>query len=385
MTKRKTTISNNITNLIFNIVVNLASFYLMEKPLFLIWKIKNKRKKFELSCYYPFCYLGLLRDGSSYLCCASWLPYTVGDSKSKPIIKIFNSIQAQRMRIAFYKGDLRFCKTTLCDIVNSKHYKPYTAEYIRSSNLFTEKTKREILGRKLKITNGPSWITDAISTKCNIQCKFCYTRYSENNKCDKDLIDKMKVYIENNAGQLRLLNFCAGGEPFIQQHVKDVMRTVKNNAKIGFDFTSNLNYIDDETKLLLKEINVVQLHASINAAKKETYEKIVKNGNWDHVMQNLDFFINLKEKFHKNMVIRISIVVTAMNYMDIKEFVNLGIGKNLTKIIIYPMIEYASVKYLQITKHELPHIEKMLSDKCFDDNRVEVEPFRDFIKHFKVL
>jgi molybdenum cofactor biosynthesis enzyme MoaA len=358
-------------------------FYSIEKPLFLIWQLKNRKKQFELSCYYPFHYLGTQSSGGCYLCCMTWLPYPIGNLKARSIKRIFNSIKAQRMRIAFYKGNFKYCKLNLCNIVNSKNYKPYTREDILSSNLFTDRTKKEILSRKLKITDGPSYIADGISTKCNIQCNFCYGTYMKNKACDNDMTNKVKEYIKNNTERVRMLEFCTEGEPFIHQHVKEVMKSARNNESIGFYFTSNLTHIDDETKSLLKEINIVKLHGSINAAKKETYDKSIKNGNWENVMKNLDYFIDLKEKRNKNMWIQISIVVTNQNYKDLIDFVRFGIGKNLNEIIIYPMVEYDVVKNLQITDTEIPEIEKMLSDKIFDDSRVEVEPFRDFINSLK--
>jgi MoaA/NifB/PqqE/SkfB family radical SAM enzyme len=357
-----------------------SSFYLVEKPKFLIWRMANRKKDFELPCYYPFYYFGINWDGSCYLCCSTWQPYSVGNLKSKPLREAFNSIQAQKIRLSLYKGDLKYCKTMLCDIVNSKNYKPFSTEYILNSNLLTGTTKKEILKRKLKISDGPSRITDGISNICNIQCRFCYNYGSSDIASDEELIEKMKTYIIDNIRNLRLLNFSASGEPFVQKHVKDIVMAAKKNREVGLYFTTNLNYIDSETKKLLKESNVVQVHASINAANKKSYDKTVDRGNWENVMKNLDFFIDLRERQNKNMWIQISMVVTNFNYADIRDFAKLGLEKNLNKVIIYPMVEHEKNRHIQIGKNEISEIKKIISDKIFEDSRIEIQPLRDFME-----
>jgi sulfatase maturation enzyme AslB (radical SAM superfamily) len=357
-----------------------SSFYLVEKPRFFIWRMTNRKKDFELPCYYPFYYFGINCDGSCNICCPTWQPYSVGNLKSKSVKEVFNSVQAQKIRLSLYKGSLKYCNILLCDIVNSKNYKPFSKEFVLNSNLLTDTTKKEMLERKLKISDGPSRITDGISSACNIQCKFCYIHDSSSVTCDDQLIEKMKTFIAKNIHNLRVLNFSGNGEPFVQKHVKDIIKATKNNKDVGFVFSTNLNYIDDETKSLLKESNVVQLKASINAATQVTYDKTIDRGNWENVMKNLDFFINLKESKNKNMKIQISMVATKLNYKDIKDFAKFGIEKNVNKIIIYPMIEHEKNKHLQLGKDEKLEIKEMLSDKIFEDARIEIQPLRDFME-----
>jgi wyosine [tRNA(Phe)-imidazoG37] synthetase (radical SAM superfamily) len=367
---------------VFDRVKYAGSFYLFDKPSFFVWKLKTGKKPFQVACYKPFHDLEIIKGGDCHLCCPTWVPESVGNCSSESLDGVFNSIKAQKMRIAFYKNDLKHCNTSLCDLVNSKTYKGFDKEFILKSPLFTEQTKKEILKRKLKLTDGPSRITDGIAETCNVFCNFCRDVSNRFISNDTHSIRRMKDYILGNLGKLRLLNFCGAGEPFVQKYVKEIIKVVKEegNKDVGFYFTTNLSFIDDETKALLEDVYVTQLHASINAANRGSYDTVVYRGNWDNVLKNLDYFLDLRARKNPNMWIQVSMVVTNQTYMDVIDFAKLGIAKNVDKVLLPPMVEYSGInKHLALGEKEIAEIKEMLRHEIFKDSRIELQPLEDAI------
>ena len=53
--------------------------------------------------------------------------------------------------------------------------------------------------------------------------------------------------------------------------------------------------------MLDDDCGVTQLFFSIDAASKETYDKIRKGSDWDKVMKNINYFLDLKKKKGKKL------------------------------------------------------------------------------------
>jgi pyruvate-formate lyase-activating enzyme len=325
----------------------------------------------------PFYDLEVFANGDCYLCCPSWLPVVVGNIRSKGIKNVFNSRKAQRIRIAAYKGDFRYCKNDPCNQSNSAYARAIHTHQLARSTELSEKLKLDILKRRLILANGPSRLSENITEVCNIRCNFCRSGFrTEDGQVDKAFYE----YLRDNANNIRVVSFC-GGEPLINRRVKQTLQRFKNSSVL-FYFTSNLNHLDEEMKELLRRVKIYAFHASLNAATRETYKKVCGSANWQGVLENLDFLINLRNNHERKFFVQISMVVTSENYKEIVEFAKLGVSKNVDRIIYYPMGEIPRNRHLQIGAKEIAETKHMLEDEIFvaEARRIEVEALKSYME-----
>lgn len=331
----------------------------------------NKDEEIALHCITPFADFEITQNGDCYLCCPAWLPVVIGNVHRKNIDSIFNSAIAQKVRISMYRNILKHCDKSKCLKISSFNNTMIRREDLLKMNDLNEKAKAEILNRDLKLSS-PSKITEAISEICNIKCKFCWTPYTKKRK-DQAVLEKFLVYVVDKLDEIKMISFC-GGEPFIQNHVKEIVARAQGK-EVKFYFTSNLNFIDDRMKTLLQNINFDILHVSLNAASKQTYDRVVEGGDWDSVMRNLDFVLDLRNRLSIPRWLQISMVVTNRNYMDIIDFALLGIKIKADGIQYYPMNEYGIPEQcsLQIGEDEKREIREMLKHTVFEKKKRVIE------------
>jgi radical SAM protein with 4Fe4S-binding SPASM domain len=97
----------------------------------------------------------------------------------------------------------------------------------------------------------------------------------------------------------------------------------------------------------------------MDAATKETYEKIKVGCNFDKVINNIKNFVKLKKKYKSPLPdICFRYIITTMNLQEIPKFVELVAslgGKQLSKTVrieFTGLLEFEEIKHLKV--HELP-------------------------------
>lgn len=344
-------------------LLNTAQFYLYEWPIFALWRLRHRNAELKIPCIKPFVDLEISQNGDCYLCCPSWLPVVVGNVNRSSIENIINSVKSRRLRMSMFYGDMKFCNLKLCNLINSPNFKPITIETLNKKVFYSDKIVSDISNLSLKVS-APCQVTESISELCNIRCKFCWTPYGEN-RTDKKILEHFSSFVLRNIDNLKMISFC-GGEPFIQKHVVDIV-SVAQFKPVRFYFTTNLNYLSEHMKNMLKNVNIDIFHVSLNAMSQEIYDKVVDGGSWNNVIKNMEYIFFLRDQKISEMKIRISMVVTKLNYQEIIKFAQFGIDKRVAKVIYYPMNEYAITEQqkLQIDKVDAKNIAEMLQNEFF--------------------
>jgi MoaA/NifB/PqqE/SkfB family radical SAM enzyme len=118
-----------------------------------------------------------------------------------------------------------------------------------------------------------------------------------------------------------------------------------------------------------------RLHKAVicaHAATKETYDKMVIDGNFDSVMRNIEWLGGLK-KSGKLKYFYLGFVVTALNYREMKDYVLLGRKHGAESYFVELRIEneptHREEKKLAITDTRHPEYHKflkLLRDPLFD-------------------
>lgn len=346
-------------------------FYLYEKPLFIVWRYLNRRRPVQIGCITPFEDFEITQNGDCYICCPAWLPVPVGNINRKGPAHIFNSVAAQRVRLSLFRENYKFCDRKKCTRLNGSGMTRMTSEDLARLKELNQEAKHAIATRKLHVA-APSRITEAVSEVCNIRCKFCWTPYARST-LNTAALDYFVSYVTEKIDSIMMISFC-GGEPLVQKHVKEILRACRGK-KVMFYITSNLNVLDDEMKALLPLVNLHILHASLNAACEESYRATIDGGNWDAVLKNLEYVLELRRQAGGKLWLQISMVVTNTNYLDIVSFAKLGVAWGVDRIIYYAMTDYGfpAQRALKLSRHDIEEIALLLEDPVFEEHRNRIE------------
>jgi radical SAM protein with 4Fe4S-binding SPASM domain len=172
----------------------------------------------------------------------------------------------------------------------------------------------------------PSEMIFELDNTCNLECVMCEGKFSssilknrENKKYipgpyDKDFVKQLTPYLKH----LEVAKFL-GGEPFlIALHYDIWEEIIKYNKNCTINLQTNCTVFNDKIASLL-ERGKFQIGISIDSLKKERFEEIRKNANFEQVLENLDKFINYSRRH--NTFVNLSVCPMKQNKDEIPEIV----------------------------------------------------------------
>lgn len=243
-------------------------------------------------------YVSIFPDGDVFLCC---LPFyvsemergkkknSIGNINQKNLKEIWNGEKAIEIRGRSLCGNLE-CYNK-CNIWGGRSF----------SN---EEYKKIVPYENLKR------IDISVSEACNIDCIMCY---QDKNRCDCLSYDKLRENIDYSYFEDICLQ---GGEPFAIQGLKDFFDwlTLEKGKRVNFVTNGTLINIDWAERISKFSDYIC---FSVNAATKETHEKINRGSDWEKVLSN----IKLIKNFKGNVIISGHMTIVIENLHEISRFI----------------------------------------------------------------
>lgn len=241
-------------------------------------------------CKYPWNSVTVDHLGRVFICrCDGWLPFSVGyilDFSS--LDEIFNSVQAKKIQQSINNKTYQFCATNICDLDSHSD-----DDYV-----------------DLNIT---------IDTSCNLSCPSCRERLIFIN--DDALLSEMMSWIGKINSWIyqshQIINVrYGGGDPFASLIYKKTFELFSKNNNVIFNLMTNGLLIKNNIQYISNLLDRMHFKISIDAATKETYEKIRRGGKWEQLLENLDYL-------KSNNKISVAVfVVQVENFREIPAFIN---------------------------------------------------------------
>ena len=179
----------------------------------------------------------------------------------------------------------------------------------------------------------PPRLTISLTTRCNLQCFICRPEGLKGKDLKFENIYKLKKAIK----YAQTINLTGWGEPLLYPRFEDVLNYIYslNCKKNLIQVTTNGTRLSDHTARLLKG-RLKSLTISLNAATAETYNKQMKNGDFEKTLSAIRRFLSsLGEK--ERLKINLSFVAHTRNFQEIPDFVVLAhdLGISAVTIIHY--------------------------------------------------
>lgn len=171
----------------------------------------------------------------------------------------------------------------------------------------------------------PTMLELELSNQCNLECVMCSGLLSSGIRKNRDNLPPLpQVYDDSFVDQLdefiphlEELRF-NGGEPFAQKIVFDIcLKVAEVRPDLKINIATNGTVYNKRVQELLDKCNI-HLNISIDSLKKERYEEIRINGDFDKLMTNFYFFNEYCKKNNRD----ISVMVNPMrnNWDEMVDF-----------------------------------------------------------------
>lgn len=282
--------------------------------------IKNFLKKFtrkKFICPGAFSQVYIYPDGRVFLCpdCMMTKEAELGNLNNNTFDNIYNSKKAITIRKEILKGKYNYCSPQQC---------------FSKSNYNIRLTPFKNIEYKAKQKKYPQMVCIGADAECNVNCIMCRPNISrlkreeliEHNKN----INELYIPILKDAKEITL---STTADPFASRNTRLLMKTAAERyPNLKFNLLTNGILCDkfncDDTLITDKLSHVM---VSIHGGNEETYNRIVKNGNFKRVETNLNWLKSLKEE-KKIKGLYLAFVISAKNYNNIPQFIEFAKAHN---------------------------------------------------------
>ncbi|MBQ2645579.1 SPASM domain-containing protein [bacterium] len=312
-------------------------------------------------CSQPFENLEIKFNGDLHFCCERHLPISIGNIYKNSFDEIWNSEVAKKIRKCIVKSNYSLCHEELCTTLQSKAKNIQDISFLKDDGT---------------ILKGPKYVTFCHDRECNIACVYCRKELLKNS--DEEIAflnEKIETDFLPLLKDTEIVVTNAHGDAFGSRHSRYLIKRIHEiYPNIKFEIFTNgilFNKYNIDNLKIENNLNVVKI--SLPATTKETYKKMVLNGDlyFDKLIDNLEYVSELKKT--KNFDFYMFFIVTSLNYKEIIPFLDLA-----KKLGAFPVInEYLDVQ----NRHDNKHPEYVITDK----NHSEYNEFVKIIQDQNIL
>ncbi len=266
------------------------------------------RRQNGCGCGTPLNTLWIGEHGTTRLCgCPDYLDISCGNLGVTECEQIWDSPLARIMRLSVVNNTYTFCSRELCRKFNAN------------------KDGEALLERKADepVNSFPDIIKVANDYVCNLHCPSCRKRIltKNDNNAETEISACTQALLESGwLDKADKLVVGASGETFLSKNYRRLLYDgiVKRNSI--YIMTNGTLFTPAEWKKLEGRYEHIGFSVSVDAATKETYSKVRCGGNFDRLMENMEFLSGLRRE-NKVDDVTVNMVVQRDNYKEIPDFI----------------------------------------------------------------
>ena len=308
----------------------------------------------KLICDYPWTHFEVNNpNGDVTMCCDN--SCVLGNINEQSILDIWNGEKYQAIRKKMLQeGAHKVCSPNCTVLKGCKSYQKldWFADIPADSPVFYNAflNEKEISENKLILKSLPRWMRFAYSYICNLDCYHCYQKElrQKNEKLPQNFINQ--VY---SLSEVLQVLFFFGGEPFAYKPTIEILSKYTNPYCRNF-FVTNATLLNDKIFDILESIQIGFISVSVDAAEKETYEKLRKGAKWDKVINNIKKLSSIKK--HKPFMFTLAMTVNSKNFNQLEKFVDLAVSLDAQPVISlvnnYKQSDYFQNEYLSFSQND---------------------------------
>jgi len=174
---------------------------------------------------------------------------------------------------------------------------------------------------------------------CNYECIMCHHKNLKRKQgfMSFDLYKKVvQEALDNNVKIIRLSVF---GEPLLHPNFIDMINYAERRG-MSIDFFSNASLLDSKKSRELLKTKIKNYIFSFEGATKQTYEKVMKGGNFERSIKNIEEFLRIRKELKSKAFVTIYSLYMSETSNEINKLIEMWKNK-VDAIGISKTIDYA--------------------------------------------
>ena len=281
--------------------------------------------------------------GDVFLCCSTWLKTPpIGNIQHQSVDEVWNGEKAQEIRRSILDGSFKYCDHTECPYLQTISCEVQPLKMVKDEELKT------VVKNKLTILPyGPREIDCSYDRSCNLFCPSCRSKIIVESANEHEILG-IQSKLENEAMKdAHVLSISGSGDPFGSPFYRRWLQTMnRGNAphlkQILLHTNAQLwtpmmwSTIPKEIRELIKSTII-----SIDAASPEIYPINRRGGDYERLLENLDFIRVLRTRGPLEHV-KISMIVQTNNFIEMPDFIRLGKRYNFDIVFFKKLINWGT-------------------------------------------
>lgn len=274
----------------------------------------------QTTCLEPFRRFDIGPDGQVALCCGHWLPTKIGNIMTQPVEEVLNSPTAHKIRQSVLDGSYKYCDHLSCSAL--------IRDALPKRDQVTHDATRHALATGDVRVRAVDNMLFAFDQSCNLSCPSCRTHLITEKASQS--IEKTRMIEQKLVPllpTLRILNLNAAGELFASRPSRRLLEMINDKTcpALRLDIISNGTLFNQEEWAKFPGIHnkIRSVRISVDAATKETFEKLRRLGNYETFIRNMRFLRDLRIA---GVIPRFVISMTYQvdNYLEMPAFISFG-------------------------------------------------------------
>ena len=293
-----------------NDYINAVNVY--DSPSRLLAQTIFDRARYSFTCNSILNHLEIVTNGNTAVCCTTFLEKGLDRLKNISADKMWNSIKHKVLALSTENKTYTFCLKNMCPLFIGRGHRQIDDTWVPSEEEYLDFEKK------------PKVVALGYDSTCNLMCETCRNEVRIARGREKKEADELseRIISDGFLSDTEFLIEAGDGEVFLSHAYKKIyMSSVCNDIPYIRFLTNGTLFTPERWEEFKKgKTGKVMLTVSVDAATKDTYEKIRRNGKFDNLYQNMDFAAELKRKCEL-AYFRMNFVVQQRNYEEMPLFV----------------------------------------------------------------
>lgn len=349
----------------------------------------------SLVCHAPYVNLNFEQNGNVRACCYN-TKHSLGTWPRQTLRDMWQGTAAQELRQYIADHDLGGGCAECGHMIASGNYQGVRAHYYDEYAPGGPAAAIQRWYHRLRGSHPyPRVMEFELSNECNLECVMCNGYFSSSIRKNREKLppvpmvydDRFVDELEEFIPHLTDAKFL-GGEPFmIDIYLRIWERIQQIKPGIRIHITTNATFLNRRIKDLLEGLQA-GIILSIDSVHPDTYRKIRVNGNYQKVMENLEYFRDYTQR--KKTFLSLAACPITYNWQELPEMLEFCLDKN---IALYFNAVFSPSEYsLRDQPHDyLAHVIRTLeayhvpavSGGGSSPARLSVRAYTDFINQLK--
>lgn len=274
------------------------------------------------------------------MCC--WLKTSpVGNIQYQSVKEVWNSQKAQEIRRTILDGSFKYCPRS-CPYLLTVSYEVQQRETVKDKELKT------IIESELTILPyGPREIICCHDRSCNLSCPSCRTKVLVESDRREEILavqSKLENEVLKDAEVLTISgDGDAFGSPFYRRWLQTMRREKMPHLKQITLATNAQLWTREIWSTIPKDIQELVKSAiiSIDAATAKTYSINRRGGDFESLLENLEFISELRTRGPLKHF-KMSMVVQSNNFREMPAFIHLGKRYNADVVMFSKIMNWGT-------------------------------------------